>query len=409
MNIIEFNSSYNKNLVFCMVDTINSFSENWIKEIIKNQSDYTISNIYSKKYTIFQGLDEDELLQYASKDYDYACVFSTGTEFVNGDDFFKLIETECVDNFLIKGHILDRGDAYYELHQQCYLINLKQYRLLGSPQVGKMSLGDQHLQIKPLRSIENRHDDYTPLYIKKGSNIKKYKHKCHGWNIISKSLEYFDIESFNIKIRESKKHLYPENTKDFYKQIEYVYYKEKYSFTTFVHTKNTEQINFDLKNIKQIVTPASGEWYLSNLNYDNNVKIIMYDYNSNSLDYWKNNLSNNLNYQFVQCDLLVNPFLLFSYIEKELENSTLINLSNIFCYEGTATLTNTKYRIYKENQIIKYLREHFPNAYVSFSMRASYGFMSHSQIPVLAKDLNLCDIKDLKKPTWHQNEDWLSF
>jgi hypothetical protein len=411
MNVIEFKVPDEKNLVFCMVDTFNTFKENWIKELIKNQSDYTISNLYSKKYTILQGLDEDDLIKYASKKYDYACVFSTGTEFINGDSFFKNIELECTDDFLIKGHILDRGDAYYELHHQCYLINLKNYRFLNFPLIGKQELATSHVQLDPIRSEENIHDAYTPFWIKQGSLYRNYNHKCHGWNIISKSLEYFNIIAFNTEIRNNKKHLYPENTKDFYKQINYVYFKERYCNDTFVHTKNTEHINFCLENIKQIITPASGEWYINNINKETDLKVIIYDYNLNSLKYWKDNVSKlpNIDYQYIHCDLLNDPSNLFLEINKELENFTLINLSNIFCYEGTAVLSNTKYRIYKENQILNYLKEHFPNAYVFISVRASSGFIHHEELPIKIKDIPQYDIKDLKKPTWHQNEDWLSF
>ena len=49
-------------------------------------------------------------------------MLSTGTEFTNAQQVIDAIAKLCQDDFVVTGHILDRGDAYYELHQQCYLI-----------------------------------------------------------------------------------------------------------------------------------------------------------------------------------------------------------------------------------------------------------------------------------------------
>ena len=50
--------------------------------------------------------------------YDYAVVFTPDTEF-QGESFFKHLHKLIEQDFYIAGHILDRKDGYYELHEQC--------------------------------------------------------------------------------------------------------------------------------------------------------------------------------------------------------------------------------------------------------------------------------------------------
>ncbi len=120
-----------------MVDNTRYYQPD-IKTLIKNQADSVLANVYNKGYKVLQWTDEDLLLNAAANtDSKYALVFSTGTEFINGSEFFNRIESIVEHDFFIAGHVLDRGDAYYELHHQCYLVNLEYYRKLGRPSVGQ--------------------------------------------------------------------------------------------------------------------------------------------------------------------------------------------------------------------------------------------------------------------------------
>lgn len=403
MNIIHFNAQHPKKLVFCFIDTLWKISDNWIKEIIKNQSDYTITNLFNKNYSVFQGCDENELLKTASKEFDYACVFSTGTEFINGDSCFDHFEQLIKKDFFIIGHILDRGDAYFELHQQCYLIDLRKYKLLGFPRVGDQSLGEAHLSIEPLRSDENIHHDYTPLWIRQGDTQRTYKHKAHGWNIIKHGLEKYEILAFDNEIRKHKIHLYPESDKDFYDKISYVYKKQSYCESEFIHKKNTEYSNPKLKNLRQIITPASGWQWKEYLNESLPCNVIFFDYNQSSLDYWKAQVKNieNIDFKFLKWNLLVEVIDLSAHLDLTLENQTLFNFSNIFCYEGTSSLVNTKYRLRRENEVLAYVQRIMPNCFVNFTSRANTGFIPDVQLIDRAKDLPVFSIQDFKKPTWH--------
>ena len=364
MNVIEFNPGWKTDIVFCFVDNTRSYSSN-TREFMKNQADGTLANIYKKGWTVYQWLDENTLLRHAcNKGHKWAVVFSTGTEFTNGTAFFDAILKLTKQDFFLAGHILDRNDAYYELHHQCYVINLEKYKDLEYPKIGQQELGATHTQYVPYRSIDNIHDDYTPTEIGRGFTKKNYNHKCHGWNILSKA---FDIDAgvrvFDENIRKNKRHFYPESPNDFYKNLSWAYHRLNFCQNTHIHTINTETVHLPVKQYKQIITPASGVWFNDYLEPGGTV--IMYDYNRASLDYWKEQFPE---YKYVKCDLLGEDNLL-NYVDTSIKE-TLINLSNIFNYEGTVFFYSLDYRKHKEKLLVANINNAMPDAEIYFSMTA---------------------------------------
>jgi hypothetical protein len=364
MNVIEFKTN-RTDIVFCFVDNTQYYKNN-ICEFIKNQADGVLVNIYNKGYTVLQWTDEDTLLKHAaSLEYSYAVVVSTGTEFINGTAFFDALNKLVESDFFIAGHVLDRKDAYYELHHQCYVVNLEKYKELDCPEIGQQELGSVHTQYIPMRSIENIHDDYTPTHVVCGFTKKEYNHKCHGWNILRLALDIdAGVKVFDTSIRDNKRHFYPESPRDFYKQLSWAYDRLNYCRDTFVHTNNTETMHLPVKKYKQIVTPASGIWFTEYLDPD--TKVIMYDYNDKSLEYWKNKCPE---YTFVKCDLLGENNLL-DYIDTDIDD-TLIHLSNIFNYEATVFFYSLEYRTFKEKELLNNIKNAMPNATVYFNLHAS--------------------------------------
>lgn len=403
--LINFNSS-NSEIVFCLIDKTNLCSSAWTKELVKNQADYNITNITNKGYTVLQAQNEDQVLRKASDlNFKLAVVFSTGTEFINGENFIQEIKKYLGLEFLIAGHVLDRGNAYYELHHQCYIVNLEFYRYLDFPMIGQQSLGDRHTQTIPIRSKENIHDDYTPFWIVKGNKNDSYNHKCHGWNIISKALENnLPILIFGNSIRENKLHLYPENQNEFLKHSSYLYKRLHFCADEFVHQHNTEQINYQYQNLEQIVTPASGLWWIDMIDKHKPVTVVFYDYNQKSLDYWQDNvpLISNVKYIFQKINLLTDDIDLDSL---DATKSTVVNLSNIFAYEGTASFYSLEYRLLRENRTINLIKQFLPKSIINFTARAADGFYT-SQRFFLAENAETVSLKDCQKPTWHV-EDWL--
>lgn len=390
MNVIEYKSS-GLDTCYCFVDNTHTFTSSWTKEIIKNLADYSLSNIYSKGYDILQGQDEDALLRYASKlHYKYAVVFSTGTEFINGRNFFNTVDDLTDRDFFIAGHVLDRKEAYYELHHQCYVINLSTYKELGCPNIGKQELGSPHIQKEPNRSTENLHDDYTPISVSSGSFDKQYSHKMHGWNILKEAFDKdLPVVVFNEFFRDNKKHYYPENQTEFLKQIQWAYQRFNYCAKEFIHTKHTDYIKIKDTTVDQIITTASGDWFLDCVG-DKPLHVILYDYNPSSLEYWKDHVPklDNITYEFIKVDLLTDDI---SVLIKNPEKKTLFNITNIFCYEGTSMFFSLEYRLKRELDLINAL----PSNWQFVSSDNSWaGFAQNPQ-----------SLKDLRKPTWHIG-DW---
>ena len=402
MNVIKF-QNFKKPIVFCIVDNTHTYTSEWSKELIKNISDFTISNTFSKGYDILQGQDEDALLQMAcDQKYQAAVIFSTGTEFINGDSFYNEIEKLHTKKVFIAGHILDRADAYYELHHQCYYIDLDIYQQLGSPRIGKQQLGVRHRKTKPRRSNDNIHDDYTPTRVSGGEDETDYNHKMHGHNILSVAFDCdIPVIVFDENIRNNKKHYYPENQQEFINYIQWAYRRFNYCSTEFVHTDHTENVNFQNQVFEQFFVPASGAWWQSMINTSKPVTVVIYDYNQKALDYWeihKPKISN-VTYVFLKIDLLTDTYD-FDHFDKELP--TLINLSNVYAYEATSFLYSLEQRLFKENKMIENIKNYFSSATINFSLRASTGFVNSD----LYHDIATIDINNLAKPTWHCR-DWL--
>lgn len=408
MNIFSFVQSVKRNIAYCVIDRTHEYRVGWTTELVKNQADFTVTNIYSKDYDVYQSQSEDAVLKHvANLGYEYAVVVSTGTEFINGDSFFKNVKKLTSSEFFIAGHILDRGDAYYELHHQCYIINLTVYSNLGYPSIGQQELGAKHQQEKPWRSRENIHDDYTPVWVSGGEDVTQYNHKCHGWNILSIAFNKdLNVLVFSNDIRNSKKHFYPENQTEFLKHVSWAYQREHYCATEFVHTETTDSAPTIVKNVRQVLTPASGTIWLDTIHPTEPVTVIMYDYNQEALSYWERNVPaiSNVTYKFVKLDILHQNIDLSSILNLEIKD-TFINLSNIFAYEGTMFFSSLEYRLTKENKLLLHIKEILPTAFVYVTMRAAMGF-AKLESTFVASDFKCVEFTELTQPTWHST-DWI--
>lgn len=408
MPIISFIRPIKQDIVYCVIDNTHEYRTEWTRELIKNQADFTITNIISKEYDVYQSQSEDAVLKHVTDlGYKYAVVISTGTEFINGDNFFKNVAILTTTDFFVAGHILDRGDAYYELHHQCYVINLEKFKNYNYPLIGKQELGSKHKEEKPWRSKDNWHDDYTPKWVSGGDDTQEYQHKCHGWNILRIAFDADEpVVVFNETIRDNKKHFYPENQEEFLKLVPWAYRRELYCSNEFVHTATTDSIPTVARNIKQVFTPASGTLWLDTIHPTEPVTVVMYDYNQQALDYWKDNVPaiSNVTYKFIKLDLLHDNVNLTEILDTYI-NETFINLSNIFAYEGTMFFTSLEYRLSRENKILSHIKETIPAAFIYFTIRAAKGYVD-LQSKFYAKDFQPITIGQLTRPTWHGAE-WI--
>jgi hypothetical protein len=440
--MVKFNTpAGSEDIVFIFLDRIHTCQTSWTAELMKNLSDFVLSKIIDSGFNVIQGIDEDELLQEAAKNYTHAVVLSTGTEFINGDEFFNEVELAVygTDNFFLMGHIPDRDDGYYELHEQCYIINLKTYTELGFPNIGEFAYYSEHIQIEPARSDINIHDDYTPLWILPGTVEKTYRHKWHGWNIISIALANNKIvKVFPSSFRNNKVYYYPNYEPAFIPKSSYLYGKYSVASQALFYPYNTEEfVAVDFKGpIRQLVIQASGlQWYeyLIYYGYDENTVVRFVDYNLFALecmnyvttnwsghtdyeefvlDYINNRRSilssggdhmitmtgarqeidatmwtdmmRKVKFEFHHQDLVLNTSLPVN-IWVDNVHSTIIHLSHIFNYDPVAPFVSLKHRIYSERLLIDKLKKYIPDA-------------------TLIMNGNVTD--NVQRPTWHMNGDW---
>jgi len=439
--MVKFNTpAGSTDIVYIFVDKIHTCQNTWTAELMKNLSDFVLSNILDKGFNVIQGLDEDAMLQEAAKEYTHAVVLSTGTEFINGDEFFHEVEKEVYSgrDFFLIGHIPDRDDGYYELHDQCYIINLETYQELGSPAIGEFAYYSAHTQIEPRRSDENIHDDYTPIWVTGGDKEKTYKHKWHGWNILSVAFaNKKHVKVIMDRFRNNKIYYYPNHEPAFIPKSSYLYGKNQVAAQTMFYPHNTEEIvkvEFD-GPIRQLVIQASGlNWidYLITYGYTKDTVVRFVDYNLFALecmkeitDNWNGDnyskfvkdyvasrasflgkdgtewlaaqgklydpdipewtlIKETVRFEFRHEDLVLNKGLDVSTWVDNMPN-TIIHLSHIFNYDPVAPFVPLKHRVYSERLLLDKLKKYIPDATIIMINRLS---------------------DNIQRPTWRMNGDW---
>ena len=125
----------------------------------------------------------------------------------------NLISRADSDVFMF-AHIIDRKERWFGLHHQCFIVNLSLWDQIGRPPFIKKATGAIPVP-KVIRSLENIHDDYTPVYLKPGYQTTTQHPRVTGWHWIQKILEAgLRIENFPQEIREKKLFLYPEQNQE---------------------------------------------------------------------------------------------------------------------------------------------------------------------------------------------------
>jgi hypothetical protein len=155
-------------------------------------------------------------------------------------------------DYSLIGHILDKKDEYYEIHNQCFILNVEDWKSVGCPEY--ITSGEQ-ICINVDRSEDNFHDYHTPLAVTKGSGTKTYKKIKAGGLIISRLLEKnLKIRPWSEEERKHKFYLYNDLTLKFGS-----YLRIECSFDdTIFNCTNEPIMQFNLPNIKRIITPANG-------------------------------------------------------------------------------------------------------------------------------------------------------
>lgn len=467
----KFKTEQNKSIVCCILDIIDNCKSSHSKEVCINLTDFLIHRFDHYGFDVYISKSEDSLIKAASEDgYKHAVIISAGTSLGLSDRLFSAIDNLCKENFFIAGHILDRGDhsyykknACFELHQQFYIVNLTQYKEVGCPVVGEEEWVE-YQQLAPIRSNECLYGDpEIPVWLKKGTELKTYSVKLHGWNILNVGLENNKtLLTLPEQIRSSKKYLYYEHDHVFLKEFTQVKYNHFFGMNFFAGW-NSDSLRSELPfegPVDQYATVGIGFNWIKNLQligFTENTKVIFTDINYNCLMfmkqmvdhwdgkdyaefYWKHKpmLPNNSPYisdsykdqvaqqweQFLttvdnwdklwkEVKSLSYNYILIDYTSAfnfdwlEPGCKTFLNLSDLYNHSPFIAQSSLKYRIACENMLFQKLKDRDPNVTLLITSRAADGFWKVKNTQNLDKAVNFVytDITDLKTPVWHL-EDW---
>jgi hypothetical protein len=463
---MKFSVKQQNKIAYCIVDNTLLAKSGWASEISKNISDSFLHKTISHGYDVFINTSEDDLLLEVAQEefYTHAVLVASGTSLKLSEKLFEAVEDKCKEEFTLAGHILDRGDAYYELHHQFIIVRLSDYVELGKPALG-VATDNSHLQVVPVRCKDNVHDDYVPLWISKGSDTKLYTSQLHGWNLLSTMLEADKrIVDLGQAIRDSKQYLYYEYDHVFIKHLPDIYYYDFFcvNFPHHSNTDNTNTMQFD-GPVEQYVSIGTGyNWvyFLSKFGFTEDTEVIFTDVNPNCLrlmeamvttwdgkdyrqlyegivkplvptgpihisdeyyqqahDKWvefRNNFPEwdevwekvkQLKFKFVLIDYMAAYNLNWLSPNKK----TFMNVSDLFTYASAVSLHPLKYRVACENRLIESLQEKNNNIMLHFSSRACAGFTNNQLLHYgLVSQFELTDINTLHCPQWHLPTGWHS-
>ena len=465
--VMQFRVEKKRSIVFCILDIFDNCQSGNAREVCVNLTDFLINRFDLHNYDIVISKDEDALLKtVVDQGYTHAVVISAGTSLGLSDRLFDAVEDICQEEFFVAGHILDRGDhsyynknACFELHQQFYIVNLDQYKELDYPIVGKEEWV-VYQQIAPIRSKECLYGDpEIPVWMTKGTELKTYSVKLHGWNILNVGLEHDKkLLTLNQQIRNSKKYLYYEYDHVFLRHLADI---KQYQFfgMNFFAGWNSDRLREDIPfagPVEQYASVGIGFNWIKNLEtvgFSNNTKVIFTDINYNCLmfmkkmveewdgkDYdefywahkpmlpnnpphipptykdqikeqWEKFLTTiddwdslwgkvkNLTYDYILIDYTAS----YNFDWLEAGKKTLLNLSDLYNHSPFIASTSLKYRISCENNLLQKLKNKDPNITLLITSRAADGFWKTKIDQRLDKVSNFAytDITDLKIPNWH--------
>lgn len=275
------------NFLIAMINNMDHIKDPYILSICQNMLFYNMKEFGWESTTkVFR--DPVTALNFAAdNNYEHLIISYPGNDLEKHNRLNRAMDEFITTDDFIVGHLLDRGDNYYELHEQLIYINSFKWKDLGRPQPGNW--GDSCTYKTPVRSTENHHDDYTPYWIKPGTEYKTYTNCRSFHNIINAGLEAgYTIRSFDKSIRNSKTYIYPED-ENCKRNIQELLDKE---FSPRFYTKNTEKFPIDFIKSKidkfdKLVTVAAGLNHLKllySVGYDKNTVLEFIDSEQFAID-----------------------------------------------------------------------------------------------------------------------------
>lgn len=249
---------------------------------------------------------------------DWLFLIEYGQRFKDPNIIRDLIKYAEDNHYSFLGHLLQTktptGDLLeFEIHPQCFLLNVNVWKKIGKPKFGKP--GSYSIELnKPSRSKTNFHDDYTPYWLSPTGTKEHYTgYLGHGYNLINTLLEFnHNLGTFSEEIKNRKSFIYPEQDSGEFESIlngklknyetkilnqnqrQYLSETSLYNYINSTYIFNTDKVGNEIVRTEfetiaptSIYSVASGFKLLELLaqtQFDNNTSIVYFDYSKTALD-----------------------------------------------------------------------------------------------------------------------------
>lgn len=169
--------------------------------------------------------------------------------------FNKAVSICEKENSPLMAHVLQDSEndwyKYPSFHEQCFVIDLLEWKRIGYPAFEPIHNTNATLK-EVVRSEENFHDHYTPLWVGPGTteNTVTLDYRMFGSQVVEKFIEAgHRIINFDQELRERKWHLYPNENYDEWKR----YFETGEMEDTANGFYLVNQINGELESLKDTV------------------------------------------------------------------------------------------------------------------------------------------------------------
>jgi hypothetical protein len=146
----------------------------------------------------------------------WAVVISSGSYLYSLDPVVDAVDYARKSQTPLVAHLLHR-DAGYSIHNQFFVIDLRAYQAARHPRLTPQSKQRTIRSRRIVRSDENIHHDYTPLWVKSAAGFETYDldENCFGSRLINAFVNIgYEIKNVPQSVRQRKLFLYPQfNTK----------------------------------------------------------------------------------------------------------------------------------------------------------------------------------------------------
>jgi hypothetical protein len=254
-----------QDFVLGVLDTAERIRTPLAEGFCRNVMEFWMVEFQSQGLHMVTDDEPDRVLQKAAATSAKWLIFATlGTYFEQDHPFLPALKEFLAErsDFFVMGHVLDRKQFWYELHDQCFVLNLEEYRRLGCPSYGGPRRGSFEM-MKPSRSEENFHHDYTPKWVKASTEFAMYSGLENGHGLLAAGFKAgLDMIAFPESLRAGKYQFSPTVHGSFARKYWWWEDRQQEADRLF-YAFNTESIpdvapGYTLPPLKRLYTVASG-------------------------------------------------------------------------------------------------------------------------------------------------------